>query len=198
MKIGIDLNDVLRSYTAQFAKYYQKEIDRSFDIDNVEVWTNDLQQIFPFTSGNAYKKFLYEELPVEIFGMANTTSKNMSLVLKNWFEKIENVDEEIELCFISTKEIDKTVGSTLFFLSKLACKIGEVHLLWDENLVFDKCDVIITANPEILQNTPEGKIAIKITTPYNEQIQNDFEYESFLSLTEDDKLFEKIKNNLTK
>ena len=27
MKIAIDLNDVLRAYTAQFASYYKKNID---------------------------------------------------------------------------------------------------------------------------------------------------------------------------
>ena len=35
MKIAIDLNDVLRAYTAQIASYYKKNIDRSFDIDEV-------------------------------------------------------------------------------------------------------------------------------------------------------------------
>lgn len=193
MNIAIDLNDVVRAHTAQFAKYYQKEVDRSFDIENVEVWTNDLKQIFPFPSEKAYYNFLYEDLAIELFGMANTTAKNMSLVFKQWFEKMEDLEEEPTFCFISTKEIDKSIGASLFFLSKLACKIGEVHMLWEEDLVWGKCDAIITANPNILNNVPKNKKTIKINTPYNEEIQSEIAYDSFLELTEDIKFFEKIK-----
>ena len=36
-RIAIDLNDVIRAYTAKFAGLYKKDIDNSFDIDNVDL-----------------------------------------------------------------------------------------------------------------------------------------------------------------
>ena len=38
MKIGIDLNDVVRDYSRNFIKYFKKGINSSFDENNVDFW----------------------------------------------------------------------------------------------------------------------------------------------------------------
>ena len=192
MKIGIDLNDVVRAYTSQFATQYLKNVDSSFDIDNLDIWTNDLQQIFPFTSKKHYLDFLYNDCPQEIFGFANSMCKNLNIILNDWLDEIENLDEIPEVCFISTREYDKSIGSTLYFISKFAFKIREINLLLKEEEVFEKCDIIVTANPNILTNVPEDKKAIKIKATYNEEIESEYSYETLVDFLNDKEILNTI------
>ena len=42
--------------------------------------------------------------------------------------------------------------------------------------IWDRCDVLITANPELIDNKPEGKKVIKIRTEYNTENKADYDY----------------------
>ena len=192
MKISIDLNDVLRAYTAQFASYYKKGIDREFDIDTVDVWTNDLIQIFPFESRKEYLNFLYDDYVFEIFGAADKTHKNIGSRFSDWCVDLENLDSIPEITLVSTGEYNKSIGSTYFFLSKLAVQVPTVKLYLKEHNIWDECDVLITANPDLLLLKPEGKISVKIKTSYNEEDESDFTYDGFINLLDDDKFLNNI------
>lgn len=199
MKISIDLNDVLRAYTAQFASYYKKNIDRKFDIDAVDVWTNDLVQIFPFKSREDYLSFLYDDYVFEIFGAADKTHKNIGSTFSDWCIDLENLDDIPELTIVSVDEYNKSIGSTYFFLSKLAVQVPTVKLYLKDHNIWDECDVLITANPELLMLKPEGKVSVKIKTSYNEEEDSDFTYNGFIELLNDieflNNISEKIKQN---
>jgi len=198
MKIGIDLNDVYRAFTSQFASYYKKNIDRTFNIDEVDVWTNDLSQIFHFDSRKEYLDFLYNDFPYEIFGCTPAMDKNLPARLNDWIKEISNLDEIPELCFISTKEYDKSIGASYFCLSKHATKIRETHMLLDENLAWEKCDVLITANPQLINNTPDNKIVIKINASYNEESETEFEFASLMDFLNDIDILDKLNKKLNK
>jgi hypothetical protein len=198
MKIGIDLNDVIRAYTAQFASYYKKNIDRKFDTDNVDVWTNDLKEVFPFETKRDYLEFLYNDYAYEIHGCAPCMDKNEGSMLTDWCKELEDLDEVPELCIISTGEYDKTIGSTYFFLSKIGTKIRETHLFLKEDNAWDTCDVLITANPYLLSLKPESKVSIKIKTSYNEESTSDFTYETFNEFMKDVEVIDKINKELSK
>lgn len=199
MKISIDLNDVLRAYTAQFASYYKKNIDRKFDIDAVDVWTNDLVQIFPFKSREDYLSFLYDDYVFEIFGAADKTHNNIGSTFSDWCVDLENLDDIPELTIVSVDEYNKSIGSTYFFLSKLAVQVPTVKLYLKDHNIWDECDVLITANPELLMLKPEGKVSVKIKTSYNEEEDSDFTYNGFMELLNDieflNNISEKIKQN---
>lgn len=197
MKIAIDLNDVVRAYTAQFASYYKKNIDRTFDIDDVDIWTNDLNQVFPFESKAKYLEFLYNDFAYEIYGCAQVMDKNLGSRLSDWVKELYNLDEVPELCIISTGEYDKTIGSTHFFLSKIATKIRETHLLLKTDKVWDLCDVLITANPDILMIKPDNKISVKISATYNTETIADFNFESLSEFISDLQIIDKIKTKIT-
>jgi len=198
MRIGIDLNDVFRAYTSQFATYYKKIVDRSFDIENVEVWTNDLKQIFPFESTDQYLDFLYNDCPLEIFGSAQVMERNLSSRFVNWLKELTDLDEIPEVCIVSTKEYDKSIGATLFFIGKNAIPIREIHLVLGEDLVWDKCDVLVTANPLLLSYVPDGKIVIKINASYNEENDSEIVFESFMNFLNDNDIIEKLAKKLSK
>ena len=196
MKIGIDLNDVVRAYTAQFASYYKRNVDRAFDTDNVDVWTNDLREVFPFESKQDYLEFVYNDFAYEIYGCAQTMQKNTGSRLSDWCKEIQDLDEVPELCIVSTGEYDKTIGATHFFLNKIALKIRETHLLLKEEDVWNKCDVLITANPILLSLKPEGKITIKIDTSYNVETESDFSYDDLMDFMNEPEIIEKITDKL--
>jgi len=198
MKIGIDLNDVYRAYTSQFATYYKKIVDRSFDIDNVEVWTNDLKQIFPFESTDQYLDFLYNDCPFEIFGSAQSMDRNLSSRFVNWLKELNDLDEIPEICIVSTKEYDKSIGATLFYIGKNAIPIREIHLLLGEDLVWDKCDILVTANPVLLSYVPDGKIVVKINASYNEENNSEITFNSFMDFLNDGEIIEKLNKKLIK
>lgn len=194
MKIAIDLNDVYRGYTSQFASYYKRIIDHSFDIDDVDIWSSELKEIFPFESHKAYLDFLYHDCSFEIFGSANPMSKSLPGELNTWLKEIENLDEIPEVCFVSTKEYGKSIGASLFFISKYAITIRECHMLLKEDEVWDKCDVLITANPNLITNIPEGKKVIKISTTYNNECNSKYEYSSLSEFLSDEEIIEKLNN----
>lgn len=194
MKIAIDLNDVIRDYTGQFASYYKKNIDRTFDIDDVDVWTNDLQQIFPFNSKQDYLNFVYNDFPYEIYGCASAIHRNLPSRFTDWCKELEDLDEVPELCLVSTGEYDKTIGSTHFFLNKIGNKVRETHLLINEEKIWDKCDVLVTANPILLYFRPKDKISVKIEASYNVGVESDFEFTDFMSFMNDSNVINNIIN----
>ena len=56
----------------------------------------------------------------------------------------------------------------------------------DSSTIWDRCDVLITANPTLLSSKPEGKKCVKIKTDYNDGIQGDYEYNNMLDYLSDD------------
>lgn len=192
MKIAIDLNDVIRAYSKTFAKYYKKSIDNTINLDEIELNSFDLSEVFQFNTKNDYYKFLYEDYSFEIFGAASPMDKNLPSNINWWISNIiENLDinEKIELMLVSTMELGLTIQSTYFFLSKIGCRIREVFLPKDSIKTWDKCDVLITANPYLLDNMPDGKKSVKINMPYNIQSNSTFSFDSLEEFISD-------KNNI--
>lgn len=182
MKIAIDLNDVLRAYTRNFAKIFKREYDHTFDEETVEVTTNELDKVFPFESKTEYNRFVYQDYPFELFGSCDPVSKDTPAALTNWLTKLRDIDTEepIDIIIVSPMEYGLSIQSSYFFLSKLGCKVREVYFPSDSLTIWDRCDILVTANPKLLNNKPEGKFSIKITTDYNIEDESDEIYESIV------------------
>lgn len=180
MRIAIDLNDVIRAYTRNFAKVYQKEYNRTFDMDTLDIETNDLSQVFPFDSKEEYKRFTYQDYPYELYGKCETVNKMTSSALNKWLDEIKNFDieDDIEVLIVSPMEYGLTIQSTYFFLSKIGCRVRNVYFPTDSSTIWNKCDVLITANPRLLENKPEDKKTIKIVTDYNKENTANFTYDN--------------------
>ena len=52
--------------------------------------------------------------------------------------------------------------------------------------IWDKCDILITANPNLIKNKPEEKIAIKINMPYNVDVECKYSYDSIIDMINDE------------
>ena len=203
MKIAIDLNDVIRDFSNNFLRYYIERYNHEFDLDEFEFWTNRLCDVFPFNSEAAYHNFMYNDFAFELFGKCGVCSRNLEAELNTWTEKtIKDIDldDKIELMFVSPMEYGLSIGNTYFFLSKLGTKIREVYFPKNSETIWDKCDVLITANPDLLNSKPDSepsKTSVKIKMDYNKDCYADYEFPSFSSfLTNPDNIKKIVENEI--
>ena len=195
MKIAVDLNDVLRDYTPNFATYFKKGYDNDVNLDEIEIYTNELDKVFPFRSRYDYEHFVYEDYSWELFAKCPSCDKGLGAAFSNWVTKtITNIDTDdpIDVIIVSPMEYGITIPSTYWFISKLGCRAREIYLPMDSLTIWDRCDVLITANPKLLENKPEGKKSVKIKTDYNKDVSADFEYNNMLEFLENDGNTEEI------
>jgi hypothetical protein len=195
MKIAIDLNDVIRDFSNNFVRYYIEGYDRNYDLNGFEFWTNDLSILLPFKSKNSYNNFVYNDYAFELFGKCSTTTRGLETELNTWTEqtlKDLDIDEEVEVIFVSPMEYGLSIGNTYFFISKLGTKVREVFMPIDSIEIWDKCDVLITANPNLLNNKPDSKITIKIKTEYNNDCSSNYSYNSLSDFLKNNKNTENL------
>lgn len=176
MKIAIDLNDVVRDYSNNFISTYLNYFNSEFDTTDFEMWTNDMQSLLTFKTERAYQKFVYEDYPYELFCKCGTCTKKLSVELKDFFKSLKDYDEPIEVLFVSTMEYGASLSYSFAFIGNLGCGVREVYFPMDSRTIWDKCDILITANPLLLDAKPDDKITIKILTEYNKDSKADYEY----------------------
>ena len=193
MKIAIDLNDVIRDYSRNFVKYFKKGINHSFNEDEIDFYTNNMRELLPFTSDEQYRRFVYEDYPFELYSKCPMVDKNLGRDLNEWIE-FDLMDENIEVVFISPMESDLTIQSSYSFLAKIGSRVREVYFPIDSSMVWDKCDVLITADPRFFLNKKENKKIIKINKEYNKEYNTNLEYNSLLDIINDKEFINKLNN----
>jgi hypothetical protein len=100
---------------------------------------------------------------------------------------------EHEILLVS-REVEKSIPSTLFFLSKTGCRADNLKFVGKNSEEWADVDVLITANPEALESKPSGKISVKVNTSYNKNVSSDYEIDSILDFIKNEDLREKILN----
>lgn len=191
MIIGVSINEVLRDQIGQFIYTYEKYIQKT-DIKESDVTSINFSDFFEFESIDEYNKFLYLEAPLEIFGHADLISDGVMAHFNNFLMDIKD-DEEHEI-ILTSKEINKSIPATFFFLSKTGCRIEKINFVQNSINEWDNVDILITANPEALKNKPEGKISVKVKAPYNSDISSDYQIESILEFIKDENFRNKVLN----
>lgn len=191
MKIGISLNEVLRDFLGQLTYTYDKYMGTS-NLKEGDIKSFNLLEYFQFKDIDELNRFMYLEAPLEIFGHADQISNGLMNHFNNFLMDIKDEGEhQVELV---SKEANKSIPSTFFFLSKTGCRIENIRFVQNSIREWDGVDVLITANPEALLNKPSGKISVKIKASYNEDIKADFELDSILDFIRDESLRDKILN----
>ena len=194
IKIAIDLNDVIRDYTNNFVRTYLLNYNREFDTTDLVFWTNDMQSLLPFKTERAYERFTYEDFSYDLFGKCDTCSRKTTTDINTFLEYVNNLEEEVEVILFSPMEIGPTIGYTLLFLSKLGSNIREIYFPKNSLTIWDKSDIVITANPYILENKPEDKISVKINFDYNREVNADYSFTDFSAFVKDENNINKIIN----
>lgn len=189
MKIAVSLDEVLRDFIGQFAYTYNKYIGET-NITVKDVTSFDLMEYFKFENIDRLNSFLYLEAPLEIFGHADQLHDGLINRFNEFLMDIEDEGEhEIELV---SREVNKAIPSTLFFLSKTGARPSNIRFVKKYEEKWKNIDVLITANPKALESKPADKISVKVKTGYNTNIKADYEIDSILDFIRDEDLRRKI------
>ena len=177
MRIGIEVNGVLRDTIGKIKTVYEKFLLKgSEDLDDSEIKTFEykinepvnsleLKKHFSFESDEELYDFLYNEFPMEIFGHSQSSEMLSFNYLNDFYLDFRNDNDIV----IISDEIGKTKPATLFFLSKFGCLIESIIFYNDTNKskILSEFDLIVTSNPDILINYNN---CIKFNTEYNKDI----------------------------
>lgn len=213
MRIGIEINGVLRDTIGKFTQLYEKhmieekeddsktfEIDMSGNTEELvsseefeykilsEVTSLNLMDHFKFNDEDELYKFTYEDFGMQIFGHAGSTETFTFNDLNEIYLKYRDNNELL----IVSDEMGKSKPASLFFLSKFGCQLEKVKFYSNStiNSMWSEIDILLTANPNLLLEKPKDKIVVKYNTIYNKNV--DCEYE-INSLKEFDEILQKIK-----
>jgi len=175
MKIGIDVNNVVRDTLRRIEQIYEKwYIENPYFSDETDdfeykiispVNTLDLKSHLAFKNDEHLYEFLYTEHTMEIFGHAGSVEYSTFHDLNDFYFEMRDNHEII----LVSDEIGKSKPATLFFISKFGCLVENVSFYSEQtkNLLWDKVDVLLTANPSLISETPQNKKIVKYNTIYN-------------------------------
>ena len=185
MRIGIEINGVLRDtlkkIQQEYEKWYLNEnwkemefIENEKDIDRKvisDVTSLDLKKHLEFKNEDEIYDFLYMEHTMEIFGHASSVEYNSVNDLNDFYVDMRDNHEII----IVSDEIGKSKPASLFFLAKFGCLLEQVKFYSEStiNSLWDSVDVLLTANPNLLLKHPDNKVVIKYNTFYNSDIKTE-------------------------
>lgn len=197
MKIGIELNNIVRDINGQILKYFKKDIKKDYDDKNVDLNVLNISETLPFKSDKARKTFLYIDYPYEIFGCAKNMHRNLQVRLTDWIDSLNNRDEEqCELTHFSLKEDALTIQSTYYFLSKTGTRVREMYFPKDGKDMWNICDVLITTDERIVKTKPSNKVVVLIKKNDNSELikHADLVYDNLLDLMDDTDFYDKVQN----
>jgi len=185
MRIGIEINGVLRDtlkkIQQEYEKWYLNEnwkemefIEDEKDIKRKvisDVTSLDLKKHLEFKNEDEIYDFLYDEHTMEIFGHASSVEYSGMNDLNDFYVDMRDSHEII----IVSDEIGKSKPASLFFLAKFGCLLEQVKFYSKStiNSLWDSIDILLTANPNLLLNHPDNKVVIKYDTLYNLDIKSE-------------------------
>jgi hypothetical protein len=190
MRIGIEINGVLRNTIGKIEQVYKKymidktegiEDDNSFNYEmNLPVKSLNLREHFTFKDDEEFFSFLYEEFAMEIFGHAGSTETMTFNDFNDFYLKLREKNDIV----IVSDEIGKSKPASLFFLSKFGCLAEKIKFYSNStiNSMWNEIDILLTSNPDLLLNHPNNKTVIKFLTEYNKEINSEFEITSIKEL----------------
>jgi hypothetical protein len=192
MRIGIEINGVLRNTLSKIEQTYQKfMIDKTDGIEsedefeykiNKPIDSLEIKNHFSFKDDEELYSFLYEEFPMEIFGHAQSSEYNTFIDLNEIYISLRDNHDLL----IVSDEIGKSKPASLFFLSKFGCQLEKVKFYSNStiNSMWNEIDVLLTANPSLLLDYPSDKTLIKYNTDYNKNVTSEYEINKIKELEE--------------
>jgi len=191
MRIGVELNGVLRDTLKKIQQEYEKWYlnnpfkeetgEEDFEYEVISDLTSlDISKHLKFKNEDELYDFLYKEHTMEIFGHAGSVEPSGLLELNEFYLDMRELHDII----VVSDEIGKSKPASLFFISKFGCLVESVKFYSEStiNSLWDSVDILLTANPKLLLNHPKNKIVIKFNTIYNQNVESDFHISSLKEL----------------
>jgi len=176
MRIGIEINGVLRDTLKKIQQEYEKwyienpfKEETEFEYKVIsELTTLDIMSHLSFKDKDELYDFLYKEHTMEIFGHSGSVEMTSMNDLNDFYLDVRDSHDIL----ILSDEIGKSKPASLFFLSKFGCLIENVKFYSEItiNSMWNSIDILLTANPNLLLNIPQDKLVIKYETSYNSDV----------------------------
>lgn len=176
MEVYISINGVLRNLIQKFEYHYENNfIDAEVTIDEEStpfdysvirpIYNTNLRAHFCFQSQEEFENFLFIEFPLEIFGHGGISYMSAMSDLN----KLIYDNPDINFTLIGLDELGKAKSSTLFFLSKFSYMGNNIKFIRSKDIDkgWEKCDLWVTDNEDIIKKCPKNKKAVKFITDYN-------------------------------
>ena len=197
MRIGIELNGVLRDTLKKIQQEYEKwylenpfkEDEEKSEYEVISDLTSlDIMSHLKFKDEDELYNFLYKEHTMEIFGHAGSVETSSMMDLNNFYLDMRDNHDIL----IVSDEMGKSKPASLFFLSKFGCQLEKIKFYSNTtiNSMWDEVDVLLTSNPNLILEKPKDKIVVKYITNYNKNIKSDYEIEK---LKDFDEVLQKLK-----
>ena len=190
MRIGIELNCVLRDTLKKIQQEYEKwYIENPFKEEtefeykvNSDLTTLNISEHLSFKDEDDVYNFLYKEHTMEIFGHAGSVETSSMMDFNDFYL---NMRDEHDILVVSD-EMGKSKPASLFFISKFGCLVETVKFYSEStiNSLWDSVDILLTANPQLLLNHPDGKVVVKYNTTYNSDIKTKYSISKLKELEE--------------
>ena len=177
MRIGVEINGVLRDTLKKISEVYEKWYIENPYKDNEEkgeiyseLESLDIMKHLKFKDEDELYNFLYKEYTMEIFGHSGSVEYNGMNDLNDFYLDMREIHDII----IVSDEMGKSKPASLFFLSKFGCLIENVKFYSEStiNSLWSSVDILLTANPNLLLNHPNSITVIKYETTYNKDIES--------------------------
>ena len=206
-KIGIEINGVLRDTIGKFTQLYEKHMIEEEDYDGQSFYVDisgnteaivssekfeykilsdvtslNLMDHFNFNNEDDLYNFMYKDFAMQIFGHAGSTE---TFTFNDLNDLYMNYRDNYDMLIVSD-EMGKSKPASLFFLSKFGCLLENIKFYSNStiNSMWNEVDVLLTANPTLLLNKPNGKIVVKYKTIYNQDVKSEYEIETLKEFDE--------------
>jgi hypothetical protein len=188
MRIGIEINGVLRDTLKKIQQEYEKwyienpfkeETEFKYEVIS-ELTTLDIMSHLSFKDKDELYDFLYKEHTMEIFGHSGSVEMTSMNDLNDFYLDVRDSHNIL----IVSDEMGKSKPASLFFLSKFGCLIEEIKFYSEItiNSMWDSIDILLTANPNLLLNIPQDKLVIKYETSYNSDVNSQYSIKNLKEL----------------
>ena len=197
MRIGIEINGVLRDTIGKITQVYQKNLiditdeerfEKTYELDisgntgeiseivpfeykiNLPIDSLEISNHFIFQNKEEEYSFLFEDYVMEIFGHAASSEYTTFNDLNDVYINLRDKHDFI----VVSDEIGKSKPASLFFLSKFGCQLEKVvfYSNYTINSMWNEIDILLTSNPTLLLEHPSDKLVIKFETEYNKKIES--------------------------
>jgi hypothetical protein len=197
MRIGIEINGVLRDTIGKITQVYQKNLiditdedrfEKTYELDisgnteeiseivpfeykiNLPVDSLEISNHFIFQNKEEEYSFLFEDYVMEIFGHSPSSEYTTFNDLNDVYVNLRDKHDFI----VVSDEIGKSKPASLFFLSKFGCQLEKVvfYSNYTINSMWSEIDILLTSNPSLLLEHPSDKLVIKFETEYNKKIES--------------------------
>jgi hypothetical protein len=177
VRIGIEINGVLRDTLKKISEVYEKwYIENPYRDEESkgeiisELNSLEIMKHLKFKNEDELYNFLYKEYTMEIFGHAGSVEYNGMNDLNDFYIDMRDRHD----IMVVSDEMGKSKPASLFFLSKFGCLIESIKFYSEStiNSLWSSVDVLLTANPNLLLNHSDSVIVIKYETSYNKDIES--------------------------